>query len=765
MLESSRLVTLTGLAGTGKTRLALEVARLSQGERWAGVAFVSLVDLRDASLLGQTLLAALRLPELGAADPLDQIATLIADQPFLLVLDNFEQLVEGGAAAVQQLLERTPRLVCLVASRRHLGLSAERDYLVAPLPTPAAAAPVEQLLEFASVRLFLSRSQAARPDFRLTAVNAAAVALLCRALEGIPLALELAAARAPVLTPAQMLQHLSDRFAFLVSPHRAAAERHRTLHAALEWSYQTLPEPQQRLLARLSVFRGGWTLEAAAAIEEEPNQAPHSTISTTLDVLMDLRDASLVMAEEEGEAIRFRMLETVREYAEERLAEWGEAAAVRERHRDWCLGLAERAEQELEQSSSALWLDRLDTERENLRAALAWCLRPVESGQSGTREAGDGDRSAAICPWSGHPGAAESGVEASRSVPAPTTNHQPLTTHVDAALRLAGALGRFWEVRGYTREGRSFLAAVLGREAEQLSDPGERSRARAKALMWAGVLAHGQTEYRSARAQYEESLGLYQQSGERAGIAAVLYRLGNLSAEQGDPAEASRFHEESLSIRRALGDQAGIALSLNSLGNLALDRGEFESARSRYEESLLLSRELGDRRGWCWSRHFLGVVAEHEGDFALARSIYEECLPVWRELRSQVQVAWVLHGIGYVAYRQGDFPVACSRLAESLTLFREMDYTGGLVRTLDRVGGLAVARGEMERAARLLAAAASQRAATGGRTALAPPEEFERDVAVVRADLGPAAFAAAWAEGQAMTLAEAIEYALQEPRG
>jgi predicted ATPase/DNA-binding SARP family transcriptional activator len=740
MLESSRLVTLTGLGGTGKTRLALEVARLLQEEGWCGVGFVSLADLTDASLLGERLLEALRFPESGAADPIQQIATLIADQSFLLVLDNFEQLVEEGAEAVQHLLERAPRLVCLVTSRRLLGLSAERDYLVAPLPTPVPAAAPEQLMEFASVRLFMSRAQAARPDFRVTAVNAAAVALLCRALEGIPLALELAAARAPVLTPAQMLEHLSDRFGFLVSPRRAAAERHRTLHAALEWSYQTLLEPQQRLLARLSVFRGGWTLEAAAVVDREPDHALRSGISTTLDALMDLRDASLVIAEEEGEAVRFRMLETVREYSEGRLAERGEAEAARTRHRDWCLELAERAEEELDGPASALWLDRLDAERENLRAALAWCLRSVDSGQ-----------------WLVD-SPTESGAQPERSPSAPTTNHQPLST----ALRLAGALGRFWEVRGYTREGRFYLAEVLGRNAGELSYQGERARPRAKALMWAGVLAHGQTEYRSARAQYEESLALHQQSGDRAGIAAVLYRLGNLSAEQGNSAEAGRFHEESLAIRRELGDQTGIALSLNSLGNIALDQGDYESARSRYEESLFISRQRGDQRGWCWSRHFLGVVAEHGGDFALARSIYEECLPVWRELRSQVQVAWVLHGIGYVAYRQGDFPVACSRLAESLTLFREMDYTGGLVRTLDRLGGLAVARGDMERACRLLAAAASQRAATGGRTALAPPQEFEGDVAAVRSNLNPEAFAAAWAEGQAMTLAQAIEYALQE---
>jgi predicted ATPase/DNA-binding SARP family transcriptional activator len=704
----TRLITLTGLGGTGKTRLALEVARRLQadGSEWTGVAFVPLVDLTDPRPLGQTIRGALNLPAAGDTDPLEQIATYLAGDRFLLVLDNFEQLLDGGAQTLRQLLERAPDLVCLVTSRRPLGLTAEREYPVAPLPTPATPAPPERLLEFASVRLFLSRAQAARPDFQVTAANAQAVTRLCQALEGIPLALELAAARSPVLTPAQMLLHLSDRFGFLVARHRNVTERHQTLHAALEWSYQTLPEPQQRLLARLSVFRGGWTLEAAAAVCGEPIHDPQSTIQDTLEALMDLRDASLVGTEEAEEAMRFRMLETVREYAAERLAQWGEAEAVRERHRDWYLGLAERAQRELAGPEQATWLERLEREHDNLRAALAWC-KAEENGAG-------------------------------------------------AGLRLVGALGRFWKIRGYLSEGRASLAEALEREGAIVPP-----QVRAKALSWAGELAHSQQDYGAATAQYKESLAIYRQFGDRGGIASVLNGMGSVVQEQGDRAEARRFHEESLAIRRELGDQTGIAFSLNFLGNLALEQGDYVAAKARYAESMAISGELGDKPGVYTSLQLLGVVAEHEGDLALAGSIFAECLPVWKELGFQIQAAWAQHGIGYAASRQGDFPTARSLLMNSLRMFREMETTHGVDLTLERLGGLAAAQGQMQRAGRLLAAGASQRAATGTVIALATQQEIQRDVATVRAAMDAEAFTAAWAAGRAMTRQEAIRYALE----
>jgi tetratricopeptide (TPR) repeat protein len=468
---------------------------------------------------------------------------------------------------------------------------------------------------------------------------------------------------------------------------------------ALEWSYQALPNEQQRLLARLSVFRGGWTLEAAAAVCD--GESP----TLLLDQLLDLRNAALIIAEEADEAMRFRMLETVREYAEERMTGWGDSAAVRTCYRDWYLGLAEQARRELDGPDQAVWMDRLDAEHNNLQAALAWCQQEKE---------------------------------------------QP-----EAGLRLAGALGRFWKVRGYLSEGRAALARVLEGTNDAVALP-----VRANALSWAGALAVGQNDYPAAEVYYEECRAIYRQLEDLDGLAIVLSGLGSLADLQGNYPEAHRLHEECLAIRRLLGDPLGIALALNPLGNLALEQGDLATAKARYEESQSISVAMGDKLGAYTSRQLLGVVAEHAGDLELARAIYAECLPVWRELRQQIQVAWGLHGVGYAASRLGDIAEARSLLIESLRMFEEMEDSQGLDLTLQRLGELAVAQRQMQRAAQLLAAGGHQLDVRGTVHALATQREIERSVDAVRAALGKEAFKEAWAAGEAMTLKEAIRFAL-----
>jgi predicted ATPase len=711
---------------------------------------VPLAEVAEAGRLYDVILRALGVPPIPGQEPLDQLAAVLRVHPgALLILDNFEQLVEEGALLVRDLLARAD-VKLLVTSRQRLRIEGEREVRLAPLPTSAEAQTLQELEPVPSVSLFADRAQAAQPDFRLTERNATAVSQLCERLEGLPLAIELAAARVAVLSPARILEQVSaSRLDFLVTRRRDAVFRQRTLRSTLDWSYQLLPPEGRRCLAELSVFRGGWTLEAAQAVcrlsEEE-----------TVELLMLLRDNSLIGVVDTEEGLRFTMLDTVREYCRDRLLAGtasgasgrGDAAGVQRRHWEFFLALAEEAEPCLEGSEQGVWLDRLEVEHDNLRAALEFC-----------REA-------------------------------------------EAELRFVGALWRFWWVRGHWRAASDYLSAALGREAGPGSTV-ERMRARARALNGAGVLAHHQGDYRLAAARYEEALAIYRELGDPGGVASVLNGLGTVAQELGNYEAAQSYHTESLAIQRELGDKPAIAASISHLGNLAVTLGDHAAARARleeslairqelgdkrgialslgrvgfvakeegryaearalYEESLALYRELGDRSSTALARHFLGVVAEHEGDLARARAIYEEGLATFRELGDQSQVAWTLHGLGFLAYRQGDFAAARSLLSEGLRTFREMAHTIGAIRTLERLGGLAVAEGEMDRAGRLLAAAATLREGTGARAALAEQQEFNHDLTAVREALGEEAFATAWAAGRAMTGEQASAYALREP--
>lgn len=552
----TRLLTLTGPGGTGKTRLCIEAAGRFSETFTGAIWFVPLADLSDPGLIPQTILRALSLPLTGSQEPLEQLVTALTNQPTLLLLDNFEQVVAGGGAeVVQTLLSRVSTLQCLVTSRQTLNLPGEVEFAVAPLPIPNGSDTPERLSVFESVRLFVDRAQGAKPDFRITSSNAPAVAELCDRLEGIPLAIELAAARALVLTPSQMLVQLGNRFEFLVSRKRGIAERQRTLRATVDWSYRLLAPDIQRFFAQLCVFRGGWTAEAAESVCDE---------ALALDLLAQLRECSLVTIQESEGGIRFRMLESLREYAEAQLSEQ-ERGSARARHAAFFLALAEEAEPQLTGPEQAAWFHRLETEHDNLRAALTWC---ESSGDSGAQ----------------------------------------------TGLRLSGALWRFWTVRGHFREGRAWYVTALGAEGANA-----RTRARAKALLGAGVLAGMQGDYPAADALIEECLSIYRELGDRQGIAASLYSLDNF--------------DESLAIYRELGDRRGIAASLNSLGQVAFSHGDYVSARSLFEESLVIRRELGDRRGVAASLSYLGnVAAIHQGDYVSACSLYEQSLTIHVEL-------------------------------------------------------------------------------------------------------------------------------------
>ncbi|HZT42939.1 MAG TPA: tetratricopeptide repeat protein [Chthonomonadaceae bacterium] len=641
-----RLVTITGTGGIGKTRLALEVARRLQQAYADSIWFVSLADISDPSWIGSALVEALSLPRANEKELLEQVTAFLKERntSALLVLDNFEQLVEGGANIVQRLLEQVPTLTCLVTSRRLLRLSSEREFALQPLPVPHQTELPERLSLYESVRLFIDRAQNVRSDFQVTNKNAPAVAALCQDLEGIPLALELAAARTQVLTPEQMLAQMRRRFAFLVSKQQDVAARHRSLQAAIEWSFRLLSAELQRFLARLSVFRGGWALEAAEVVCEEP---------MVLDFLEHLRECSLILAEESETGMRFRMLETIREYACEQLAENNKdsvnrnAAYYQKRHRDYFLEIAEEAEQQLVGPEQAVWLSYLDMEHDNLQAALGWCQAKKKSAE--------------------------------------------------AELRLAGALCHFWNTRGYGHMAWAHLTAALSREGAQA-----RTQGRAKALQGAGLIANNISTYAAAQGLFEESLAIYQELGDKRGIASVLNSLGFAFWNQGDYVAAQVYVEESLAISRELGDRLGITSSLHILGNVFRDRGDFAVACTYYEESLELWREIGNPGRIAVLLHNLADINRFQGDYVAAQFLYEEALTINRKIGGRVSQVNNLSNLGLLAEQQGATSQAQRFWEEGLAIAREVGYKFGIGITLNNLGRSALFHGAYTRAQMLL---------------------------------------------------------------
>jgi predicted ATPase/DNA-binding SARP family transcriptional activator len=749
--RETRLLTLTGPGGSGKTRLALEAAaRLEDAFRGA-VWFVPLADLTETSLLLSAIQQALGATGLSEGDPLEQIAALLSGRPALLVLDNFEHLVEGGAPVARRLLERLPGLTCLITSRLRLALAGEREFPVSPLRTPEMSAPPEQLMRVESVQLFADRAQAVRPDFRVTRSNAQAVAELCVRLEGIPLALELAAARIQVLSPAQMLGQLARRLDCFISRQRDAAARHRTLRAAMDLSYRLLPPELQRFFTRLSVFRGGWTAEAAEAVcaAGAPEGAGPGH-GQALDYLAQLQDHSLIRSEEQGREVRFRMLETIREYAAEKLAESQDADEPCEQHGTFFLALAEKAVSHLRGPQQARWLERLETEHDNLRAALA---RSADS---------------------------------------------------ERELRLSVALYPFWHIRGHVSEGRGVMERALRQNAAT-----PRSL-RAGALHGAGVLAWHQNDYAAARSFFLKSLELRQKIGEKRDIAATCNNLGLVASALGDYAEARRLHEQCLILRRETDHRWGIATSLTNLGLAAHKQGDVETARACLEESLVvqrevedkrlraatltqlghvallemdyaaarafqqesleLCRELGDTLGLAYALNGLGNAAAGAGDHAAAREFHAQSLAASRELRDREGMAASLYNLGDAALAQGDLAAARACYAECLALDQDLSSLAGTAGAMSKQVGtagclrafasLAAAQGQMERAARLLGAAEALHEAMEFSIPPEHREQYARNVARVQAALGERAFACARDAGRALTPEQAVSLAL-----
>ncbi len=687
-----RLVTLVGAGGVGKTRTALQVAEALRGDFEGGIAFVPLAAISEPELVLPTVAEGLGVKE-GRGRPLaESLKQALAQGQWFLVLDNFEQ-VPDAAPHVAALLQACPRLTVLVTSRAALRVQGEHEYALRPLATPPTPADLNlpALEQSPAVRLFIQRAQAVRRDFRLTAANAEAVAQICQRLDGLPLALELAAARLRSLAPAELLARLDHRFELLRQGPRDMPARHQALQAALDWSYQLLPPQEQLLLARLAVCVGGWTLEAAEAV------GAGKDAEAVLDGLDGLISQSLVEQSEGVDGSRYSMLETIREYGLERLAEWGESEAARQRHLDYYLGLVEAVAPGLRGADQRLWLNRLEAEHDNARAALRWAL---DRGQA------------------------------------------------EHALRLGRAMGPLWAAHAHWREGRRWLHEALA------SSPEAPASLRAPALHQAGVLARRQGDFEAARVLFTESLDLHRALGNHHGVASALNNLGTVDYSRGQYSSARARYTESLELYAGLGDERGVAACLDHLGTVAWAQGDYPSATDFYQRSLALWRRLvGEEHiSIAQALNNLGNVAWGQQDYAVAAAYYQQSLDLYERLGDTSGVAWALNNLGNVAWAQGRLAEARERLTHSLSLFRALGDLPALAICLTGLAYLAHSLGEDEGAARLVSAAEALFASTGSGLAEVDRPAHQRIIAEIRAALGDEQYAGLVAEGRSLTV-------------
>ncbi|MEO8134062.1 MAG: tetratricopeptide repeat protein [Betaproteobacteria bacterium] len=744
LLRSSRLVTLTGSGGAGKTRLSLQIGADLIDDFADGAWLVQLAPLTDERLVPQAVATVLGLKEEPGVALTETLTQALKNKELLLILDNCEHLVEASASLCQALLSSCAGARILASSREALRVAGEAPYRVPSLATPDPKAPISvaSLTLYAAVRLFIDRALAVKPSFQVDYTNAPAVASICHRLDGIPLAIELAAARVRSMSADEVNRRLDQRFRLLTGGSRTALPRQQTLRSLIDWSYDLLDETEQALLRRLAFFAGGWTLDAA----EEVCSGEGIDEGAELDLLTSLSDKNLVLTEERNGVTRYRLLESVRQYARDRLLERGDEARWQARHLAYFVAMAEEAEPQLTGADQGVWLDRLETEHDNLRAALAWSS--VEGGDAA------------------------------------------------GGLRLAGALRRFWYVRGYLGEGRARLSELLAATSDM-----KVTASRANALSGAGVMAAQQGDYPAARVLYDESLAIRRQLGDRVGTATSLGNLANLAAAQGDYSSARALHEESLAIRSVLGDRSGIAMSLTNLGLIALEQADYPAARAWCEESLAMRRELGDRWGIAVSLNNLGLVALDQGDYPIARALHEESLAIRQELGDRVGIALSLNNLGDVSLHQGDWASARAVCEQSLAIFREVGERWGIGESLNNLGLAALDQGDSAaartlheeslairrelgdqrgvaesleglacvafnladpgRAVRIWAGAERLRETIGSPLPPSDRPHYQCQVAAARAAFGDTTvFDLGWQEGRAMTLEQAIKYAL-----
>ncbi len=735
LINESRLVTLTGAGGVGKTRLAHKVGAGLLAQFPDGLWFISLAALTDATLILQVIATTLKLPDAQRSTQLDVITAHFETRHALLILDNCEHMIAACAELIVYLLEHCPGLHVLTTSRETLRVLGEVVYRVPSLTVPPTSIGAEDPRHYESVQLFVERAHASQLVFELTANNTAAVVQISRRLDGIPLALELAAAQVNALSVEQIAARLGHIFQLLGDGGRTVLPRHRTLNAAIAWSYELLTPPERDLLAKLAVFRDGFTVEAAETMYDQADG---------FNILSHLVDKSLVVSDTCGQMARYRLLEIIRQFALNQLHASSKLSLTSERHAAFFLTWAELTEPDLFGATQKEWLDSFEHEHDNLRAALTWYSNTVRDTQS--------------------------------------------------ALRLAAALGRFWRARGYWIEGRRWIEELLVRESilttarakalqwagwfarnqgegkhalqrcgesvaafQQLGD----KRGTADALIELGWIVYSMLGFSHATSHFEESLRLFRELGDKQGIAHALNGLAHMATMgQVNYSLASAYLHESLALYRELDNAQGIAETAIAQGNIAWLQGNSELASVAYSESLASFQELGSKHDIAWACVSLGEIESSLSKPNNALPHLETGLMLFQELQEQFGIAIALHHIGQLKRDEHDLDNAERNFAHSLEICRAMDKNDLAARCVAALAGIALDRSMTERATRLLSAAQQYFDAAISFLAPADKARYERDIAAVRMHLDEAIFTNFWTAGKEMPLSIAINEAL-----
>jgi predicted ATPase len=703
------LITLTGPGGIGKTRLALQVANNVMEDFPHGVFFVPLSSIQQSNLIIPHIRKVLRLPKAEEVTAFESLKDYLHDKNMLLVLDNFEQLA-SGAAILSELLSSAHQLKLIVTSRALLHLRDEREFQVPPLDLPkqlpAHLTSLETLSENEAIALFVQYGRANSPKFEITPDNYDAVAQICIALDGIPLAIELAASRVRLLAPEVILQKVSDhqqKFRFLRRKAADVDAKQLTLEATIDWSYGLLKKADRALFLEISTFVGGCTVSAVQAVCGLQDKSDIDV----LDKIESLVDQSLVQVELFLDAPRFRMLETIREYAMTKLTKKGNDEVLKRKHAEFYLALAEEASPHLRGTDASIWSERLEVDLPNIRKALEWSLLEEEN--------------------------------------------------LPVGLEMAGALGWFWEVRGYIDEGLRWLTTFLSRTTQH------RTMARARALFHAGRLSLFRDDYSVTEPFYQESLEIYKELGDKAGVARALMGVGSVASHKRRYATAHALYEESLELRRELGDKGDIAHSLDNLGGMAKFSGNYVEARLMLEQSLSLRLQLGVKRDIGMSHVRLGRLSVLEGNYVDGRRHYEAGLQAFRDADHPHGTAWALTKLAQVAMKQSDYSQAEVWLKESLMIGKEIGKrNGSIAETLAALASVHQAQGRSERAAWLWGATEGLIDILDYSFHAADFVDYYHNTSDIAGKIDPHAFLAAWELGRHMSPEQAIEYALSD---